>query len=164
MSQVFSVYWPIILIALLIGLLVGYLIFRPRQRVRLSDSGPLRPHMAVQRSGEGHGVADAGAAATSDVVGQILEAPVHAKLSGAAGPPDELERLKGVGPKFAAMLRAHGVTRFDQIARLSDSELSRLDADLGPFRGRMERDRVVEQADYLARGDLEGFEHRFGKL
>jgi predicted flap endonuclease-1-like 5' DNA nuclease len=164
MSQVFNAYWPVILVALLIGLLAGYLIFRPRQRVRLSDSGPVRPHMAVTHSAEGHGVADAGAAATSDVVGQILEAPVHASLAGKVEPADDLEQLKGVGPKLAAMLRAHGLTRFDQIARLNESELSRLDADLGPFRGRMARDRIVEQADYLARGDLDGFERRFGKL
>jgi predicted flap endonuclease-1-like 5' DNA nuclease len=62
------------------------------------------------------------------------------------------------------MLKAHGLTRFDQIARLTDSELERLDPDLGPFRGRLQRDRIVEQADYLARGDVDGFEGRFGKL
>ena len=27
-----------------------------------------------------------------------------------------------------------------------------------------QRDRVVEQADYLARGDRDGFEERFGRL
>jgi len=163
-SEVFTAYWPVILIALLIGLIAGYLLFRPRQRVRLTDSGPVRPHMAVERTGEGHGVASAGAAATSDVVGQILDAQVHEKLAGASGSPDDLEKLKGVGPKFAAMLRARGLTRFEQIARLSDSEVSRIDEELGPFRGRLARDRVVEQAAYLARGDVDGFEQRFGKL
>jgi len=39
-----------------------------------------------------------------------------------------------------------------------------LDDRLGPFKGRLERDRVVEQASYLARGDRDGFEARFGKL
>ena len=82
----------------------------------------------------------------------------------APGKVDDLERLKGVGPKLAAMLAAHGLTRFDQIAKLSGSEVERLDADLGAFRGRLQRDRVVEQADYLARGDIDGFEQRFGKL
>ena len=164
MMQVFDNYWPIILIALLIGLFVGYLVFRPRQRVRLTDSTPVRPHMVARSPGEGRGVTDAAAAATSDVAGEMLGARVHAKLPGASDPPDDLQQLKGVGPKFAAMLVAHGVTRFDQIARMSASELSRLDADLGPFGGRLERDRIVEQADYLARGDLDGFEQRFGKL
>ena len=47
---------------------------------------------------------------------------------------------------------------------MSDAEIERIDAALGAFRGRLTRDRVVEQADYLARGDIDGFEQRFGKL
>ena len=163
MAVLFETYWPVILVALLIGLIVGYLMFRPRQRVRLSSDTPARPHMAVAAT-EGRGVADAGAAATSDVAGQMIGAEVHSHLPGASGPPDNLEILKGVGPKLASILNARGLTRFDQIARLSDGEIERLDADLGAFRGRLSRDRIVEQADYLARGDTDGFEHKFGKL
>ena len=163
MAELFDAYWPVLLIALLIGLIVGYLLFRPRQRVRLSDETPTRPHMAVS-AGEGHGVADAGAAATSDVAGQMIGARVHSQLPGASGPPDNLEQLKGVGPKLASILNARGLTRFDQISKLSAGEIERLDADLGAFRGRLTRDRIVEQADYLARGDTDGFEHKFGKL
>jgi hypothetical protein len=39
-----------------------------------------------------------------------------------------------------------------------------LRASLGAFRGRFERDRIQEQADYLARGDIGGYESKFGKL
>ncbi len=35
---------------------------------------------------------------------------------------------------------------------------------MGPFKGRLARDRVAEQAGYLARGDTDGFEEKFGKL
>ena len=154
MAELFNAYWPVIVIALAIGLIVGFLVFRPRQRVRLTDSTPVRPHM-MQRDDEtvlGH---EAGVT-TRHVIGSEHPAP--------AGPADDLERLKGVGPKLAAMLVAHGLSRFEQLAKLTDSEVERLDADLGAFRGRLQRDRVVEQADYLARGDLDGFEQRFGKL
>jgi len=44
------------------------------------------------------------------------------------------------------------------------SDLERLDARLGTFAGRITRDRIVEQADYLARNDTDGFEQKFGKL
>ena len=155
MAELLDSYWPIIVIALVVGLIVGLLIFRPRQRVRLTDSAPVRPHMA-HRPDEtvlGHEVS----VTTKHVLGAEGS-------SAGPGPSDDLERLKGVGPKLAAMLVAHGVTRFDQIAKLTDSEIERLDADLGAFRGRLQRDRVVEQADYLARGDIDGFEQRFGKL
>jgi predicted flap endonuclease-1-like 5' DNA nuclease len=155
MAEMFNAYWPVILTALLIGLVVGLLVFRPRQQVRLTESGPLRPHMA-QRSGE-TGLEHEAAVTTKHVLG--AQAAVPASVAA-----DELEKLKGVGPKLASMLATHGLTRFDQIAGLTDSELDRLDQDLGPFRGRLRRDRVVEQAAYLARGDVDGFEQRFGKL
>jgi predicted flap endonuclease-1-like 5' DNA nuclease len=164
MAEVWNAYWPIVLIAVAIGLVTGYLLLRPRQRVKLTDNTPVRPHMPPPRGGEGKGLSDGIAAATSDVAGQMLGSHVHRHLPGASGPPDNLERLKGVGPKLATMLNAMGIARFDQLARLSEAEVERIDASLGAFRGRLTRDLVVVQADYLARGDIDGFEQRFGKL
>jgi predicted flap endonuclease-1-like 5' DNA nuclease len=77
---------------------------------------------------------------------------------------DQLTRMKGVGPKLAERLNALGITRFDQIAALSPEEASALDAQLGTFQGRMQRDRWIEQAAFLARGDQAGYEAVFGKL
>jgi predicted flap endonuclease-1-like 5' DNA nuclease len=164
MNAFLQEYLLVFLVALAIGAIIGFLVFRPRQKVRLTDSAPVRPHMAVAKHHEGNGIGDEVAAATSDVAGQIISAPVHDNLPGASGPPDNLERLKGVGPKFAQLLASQGIVRFDQIARLSPGEVERLDQSLGAFRGRITRDRIVEQADYLARGDEDGFEQRFGKL
>jgi predicted flap endonuclease-1-like 5' DNA nuclease len=155
MVELLQSYWPIVLIALLIGLIVGFLLFRPRQRVRLTDSAPVRPHMAQDKGQAGLG--HEAEVTTKYVLGTREQVA-------ASGPADDLERLKGVGPKLAAMLKAHGLARFEQIAHLTESELERLDRDLGPFRGRLQRDRVVEQAEYLARGDIDGFEQRFGRL
>jgi predicted flap endonuclease-1-like 5' DNA nuclease len=160
-------YWPLILVAIVLLLAAALILLRPRQRVQLSqDSAPVRPHMAGPKksAGEGRGITDEAAAALGDVSGQILNAPVHANLPGASGPPDDLQRLKGVGPKFAALLNDFGITRFEQLARLSAADIDRLDRQLGPFRGRIERDQIILQADYLARGDEDGFEQRFGKL
>ena len=158
-------YWPIILVGLLAGIIVGYLIFKPKQSVRLTDSVPVRPHMThATSSGEGKKVTDEAAAAASDVAGQILNANVHQELAGASGPPDDLLKLKGVGPKLAGILNGRGITRFDQIAKLSQGQIESLDASLGAFRGRFERDRIQEQADYLARGDIDAYEVKFGKL
>lgn len=158
---------PLVLVAIAILLLLAFLLLRPKQRVRLSnEEAPVRPHMAQANKpqGEGQGLVAEAAAAIGDVTGEIIEAPVHANLPGASGPPDDLERLKGVGPKFAAMLSELGITRFEQLARLSEAEIERLDSKLGPFRGRLQRDQIPLQADYLARGDVEGFEVKFGKL
>ena len=170
----------IFLIALAIGLIIGFLLMRRRQSVRLSDSAPVRPYMSNTRDSprEGNDVISEAAAATrpapawtcimpsltSDVTGEIIGAPVHRHLGGGAGPADDFQRLKGVGPKLADALHARGFTRFEQLAHLTHEEMERLDAQLGAFRGRLQRDRIVEQADYLARGDQDGFEQTFGKL
>ena len=160
-----QIYWPVVLVGLIAGIVVGYLLFRPKQNVRLTDSTPTRPHMTYNASrSEGKNIADEAAAAASDIAGHLLRTNVHEELPGAAGPPDDLIRLKGVGPKLAAMLNERGITRFDQIAKLSPGQVETIDASLGAFRGRFERDRIVEQADYLSRGDVDGYEDKFGKL
>lgn len=168
MVELVRAYLPLLIVALVIGLVTGWLLWRPRQRVRLGGATPLRPHMAAlpAQVGEGNGIADELAAATGDVAGELLGVPVHANLPGAeaAGPPDDLQRLKGIGPRLAALLNQRGITRFDQLARLSDAEIALLDQQLGNFRGRLSRDQIVAQAEYLARGDYNGFEQRFGKL
>ena len=119
--------------------------------------------MAYTRPVEGTGIAGEAAAAVSDVAAEVIGAPVHRVLEGEEL-RDDLCKLKGVGPKFAETLRALGFSSFEQIARLTPTEVERIDPQLGPFRGRLLRDRIIEQADYLARNDIDGFEERFGKL
>jgi predicted flap endonuclease-1-like 5' DNA nuclease len=156
-------YWWLIVV--LVPLVLAFVLLRPRQRVKLTDSAPVRPHMTQSKTPpEGRGIAGEAAAATSDVTGEIFHAPVHQTLDGEQGPHDDLCRLKGVGPKFADALRALGFLRFEQIANLTPTEIERIDGQLGAFRGRLTRDRIVDQAAYLARNDVDGFEQRFGKL
>lgn len=159
-------YWPAILVALVVALIVGLLLFRPRQRVRLTDSAPVRPHMASNRVSrqEADDIASEAAAAASDVTGELIGAPVHHHLSGGGEAADDFVKLKGVGPRLADLLRARGFTRFEQLAHLTSEEIDLLDQQLGAFRGRIRRDRIAEQAAYLARGDIDGFEQQFGKL
>ncbi|HEY0627251.1 MAG TPA: hypothetical protein VGD10_11025 [Allosphingosinicella sp.] len=179
MRTIFDANTAPIIIALLIGLVIGWWIFR---RVRTADGrdvaappqaleqerpvpeAPAAPTPLRRDTPEGNSLADQGAAATTDVAGEVLGVQVHSELPGASGPPDNLSIMKGVGPKFVTQLNANGITRFDQLARLSDNEVAMLDEKMGPFRGRLARDRVIEQAAYLARNDRDGFEAKFGKL
>ena len=156
-------YWW--LIAIVVALVLAFIVLRPKQRVQLTDSAPVRPHMAqAKRPPEGRGLAGEAAAAASDMTGALFRAPVHQTLDGETDQRDDLCRLKGVGPKFADALHGLGFDRFEQIAALTPTEIERLDSRLGTFAGRITRDRIVEQADYLARGDSDGFEQKFGKL
>jgi predicted flap endonuclease-1-like 5' DNA nuclease len=125
-----------------------------------------RPYLqappAADRDGpQGNSVADEVATATTDVAGEVLGVKAS---PAAAADADDLTRLKGVGPKFVARLNELGITSYAQLAGLNENEAAHLDERMGPFAGRLARDRVIEQADYLARGDTEGFEETFGKL
>lgn len=159
-----------IIVAVLLGIVAGWWLFHRAKGERVTDDGP-SPRLSEAASPtsladgpEGNAVTDQAAAAVSDVAGEILQAPAHEELPGASGPPDNLQTLKGVGPKLAAQLGELGISRFDQLAALSPAQAASVDERLGAFKGRLARDRVVEQAAYLARGDRDGFETAFGKL
>ena len=90
---------------------------------------------------------------------------VTAPPSPAADPAEgPVTQLKGLGPKVAARLAELGITTVGQIAALDDTGAAALSARLGAFSGRMERDRWIEQARFLAAGDRAGFEAVFGRL
>lgn len=69
-----------------------------------------------------------------------------------------------MGPKLNLLLIELGVTRYAQIASWSDADIAAIDAKLGNFKGRPVRDQWVDQARYLAAGDLAGYEAKYGKL
>ncbi len=184
----------LLIIALVIGFVIGWWLFRrPRAGadIKLDVDRDARPYLDAPdpspsppallretpasaarprpiRDGidtqERRGIADQGAAAATDVAGQLLGVRAHAELPSGGETPDNLQLMKGVGPKLAQKLADQGIVRFEQLAALSQTEVAMLEDKLGPFKGRLTRDRVVEQASYLARGDTDGFEARFGKL
>lgn len=146
----------LLVVALLIGLAVALWAFRRSATDSTSERRTDGP--------EGNGLHDEFAAATQDVAGEILGVDAHPNIPGPSGPPDNLRLLKGVGPKLVAQLNEFGITRFDQLAGLTGTEVALLDKRMGAFEGRIARDRLVEQACYLERGDTDGFEAKFGKL
>ena len=111
-------------------------------------------------------IADEPVAATGPLAaGPAVEAASEPVAASGGSPADApVTTLKGLGPKLATRLGEHGITTVGQIAALSADEAVRLDAQLGPFAGRMERDRWIEQARFLAAGDAAGFEAVFGRL
>ncbi|WP_240499942.1 hypothetical protein [Sphingomonas montana] len=123
---------------------------------------------------EGDSVADGAAAAIEDTLGELLGVDAHPDhapqvappviLPEPVGDPDVLTTLKGLGPKAATRLAELGITRFDQLAALSPAQQTAIDDQMGPFKGRLHKDRWIEQADYLAKDDRPGFEAQFGKL
>jgi len=86
------------------------------------------------------------------------------KIAAATGNPDNLRIIKGVGPKLDALLNSLGVTRYDQIATWGAEDIAEVDRYLENFKGRITRDSWIDQAKYLAKDDIAGFERKYGKL
>lgn len=82
------------------------------------------------------------AGAASEAKSEPSEAPANAK-------PDNLQEIKGIGAVLEKKLNAIGIERFEQIASWSESDIAKIDETLN-FRGRIQRERWVEQARELA--------------
>lgn len=99
--------------------------------------------------------------ALKDAAGQVA-APAAPPASGGAflaepslGAPDDLKKIRGVGPKLEKMLNELGVFYYRQIAGWSADDVAEVDAKLAQFPGRILRDGWVEQAKGLA-GERKG--------
>ncbi|WOE75738.1 hypothetical protein [Alterisphingorhabdus coralli] len=85
-------------------------------------------------------------------------------IAAAVGEPDDLTKIKGLGPKLSTLLGTLGITRYDQIAAWSEADIVEVDGYLGKFAGRITRDNWVDQAGFLAKDDIAGFEAKYGKV
>ncbi|MFC3615736.1 NADH-quinone oxidoreductase subunit E [Lutimaribacter marinistellae] len=84
---------------------------------------------------------------TEEVEPQRLEAAREGK-------PDDLQQLKGVGPKLEATLNEMGFYHFDQIAAWTPEQVAWVDSRL-KFKGRIERDGWIAQSRELSNQDNE---------
>lgn len=71
------------------------------------------------------------------------------KVAASAGEPDNLQNIKGVGAVIEKKLNEMGITRFQQIAEWTEEDIAKVDSVLN-FRGRIGREKWVEQAKKLA--------------
>lgn len=74
--------------------------------------------------------------------------PVQGEAEQPREEKDDLTRIRGVGAVLSRKLAAAGVTRFRQLASLTEDEMTALDGKLA-LRGRMRRDDWQEQAREL---------------
>ncbi|MEO0497832.1 MAG: NADH-quinone oxidoreductase subunit NuoE [Pseudomonadota bacterium] len=86
---------------------------------------------------------------------RTLKAP---KKSGA----DDLKMVSGIGPVNEKRLNDLGIFHFDQVAKWGQSEIDWVNGYLS-FKGRIEREDWVAQADALAAGGRDEYVKRFGK-
>lgn len=87
-----------------------------------------------------------------------------AKPAQQAAVPDNLELIKGLGPKINTLLKGLGITSFAQVANWTADDVAEMDGKLGAFAGRIARDNWIDQAQLLAAGDVAAFEKKYGAL
>lgn len=92
----------------------------------------------------------------------VAEIEGKPNIAEAVGAPDDLKRIKGIGPKLEELCNSLGVSRFDQIAAWRGKDIAEVDAHLGRFTGRIVRDRWTEQAKLLAEGKVTQHSAEFG--
>jgi predicted flap endonuclease-1-like 5' DNA nuclease len=63
--------------------------------------------------------------------------------------PDDLTRIRGIGPKIQEILHGLGIASFREIAELSDHDIARVGAALPVYGRRIHDDRWIEQAREL---------------
>jgi predicted flap endonuclease-1-like 5' DNA nuclease len=172
MSADLTTYLPLIVIALALLAVLVWIINRSSRRARVvaDESGtPLARDVLAEGAApapRNQALIDAPraiepAAPTLPVVEPEAQ-PAPAPAPAPVAPGDDLTRIKGLGPKIAALLGEFGVTRFAQIAAWTPEDVADIDAKLGRFSGRIVRDQWVEQAKLLAAGDESGFTAKFG--
>ena len=64
-------------------------------------------------------------------------------------PPDDLRRIRGIGPKIEAQCRQLGIYSYAQIAAWTAEDIAHIDVQLRGFEGRASRDDWVSEAKAL---------------
>lgn len=147
--------------AVLVVLALLWLVLGGKRKTRERHRAPDALDEGAAPAQRNQALIDAPSAAASVVIAPVAEVtPVAEPV--VAG--DDLTQIKGLGPKLRSRLGELGVTSFAQIAAWSEADIVAIDAQLGSFAGRATRDQWVAQAQFLAAGDVAGYEAQFGKL
>ncbi|RDC59479.1 50S ribosomal protein L21 [Alteripontixanthobacter maritimus] len=175
MIELVQTNWPLLVAALVIGLLVAWWLFVALRRTKVETTRTDVLDEGADAAARNQALIDAppASAVPTGLAGTAIPATVAARQ--VAGAPvgtsapaatdgDDLTRMKGVGPKLAMTLRGMGITTFAQIAAWTDADVARIDGQLGRFAGRIERDDWRTQARYLADNDEAGFRAKFGAV
>ena len=178
MPELLADYWYLVLAALVLAIAIIWWLYSANRKTRVeiedkpAEAGGAKrnqalidaPPAAVKEETVSVAIPEPETAEAAQPAPAAVPTPAPAPAPAASDDPDDLRRIKGLGPKLVALLAEQGVTSFAQIAEWDDAEIDRIDATLGRFEGRIRRDDWVAQAKLLAADDMAGYEARFGKL
>jgi predicted flap endonuclease-1-like 5' DNA nuclease len=119
-------------------------------RVRLDAAERAAEAVAVVSAGGPGQDKEADSAAISAAAVAAVEGAQElvAAPSGASDDADDLQQIKGIGPKIAGILNELGIRQFEQIAAWSATDVDWVNERL-KFKGRIEREEWIPQAKAL---------------
>lgn len=120
----------------------------------LKSTGAAEAAIAAKPAAPSAGPATSSAAASSPAGTAATPQPSKPALLDKPrdGKGDDLGLIWGVGEKLHQKLNAMGIWHFDQIAKWTAAEVAWFEAAMDGFKGRIERDKWIEQCKKLADG------------
>jgi predicted flap endonuclease-1-like 5' DNA nuclease len=76
------------------------------------------------------------------------------------GKADDLQEIEGIGPALEKLVNSLGFYHYDQIAGWTEADIATVDTEMKTFKGRITRDKWVEQAKIIVAEGLEAFRER----
>lgn len=156
-------YMPAAYLGGVVGILAGAVIGWPQ------PSGPIL-HGSASRSLE---PVTAAAPVAAAVPPQRAAHPAATKARASAGPmrydaprggkADNLQEIEGIGPTMEKLVNSLGFWHFDQLAGWTEADVAWVDENLKGFKGRVTRDKWVNQARIIVSEGLEAFRVRAKK-
>ncbi|GAB4234619.1 MAG: hypothetical protein Kow0032_18650 [Methyloligellaceae bacterium] len=149
------------LVCYLAGCAVGCWLRGKQKASRAQDTVSPAPE-PEPRAAAGSSRAQSGKPARKPAARAKTAAKGGSRKKSAASGKDDLKLLSGVGPALEKKLNASGVRTFAQIAAWKKADIAEFDQKLN-FKGRIEREKWVEQAKILAKGGETDFSRRASK-
>ncbi len=133
-------------LAVALGFVIGFLLrglgvnkrldmFRREMREAKSEARALRKRVKELET-------DLAQQATETAAPVVVEAEPSSE-------PQDLKKIRGIGPAIEKKLHALEITHYAQIANFSTEDIERINGKLN-FKGRIEREKWIEQAAELA--------------
>lgn len=148
--------WFLLLLAFLLGLLIGWWVWH-RSRIETLATIDTTPVPSPAPA-----AFQAAAAPLETVASTDMKKPMLYENGPNDGPADDLKKIKGIGPKYEKLLNSLGIYYFRQIVSWNEAEIKWLDKRL-EFPGRIGREDWQAQAATLRQGDSTEFATRYDK-
>lgn len=151
--------WLCLLLAFLLGLLIGWLIARAANKSKIAYLENIWKANLYSREEElsaAKAELDDLNLKLADMEARLNAEPVVAYPDEATEVRDDLKLIYGVGPFIEKRLNEMGIMKFRQVAQFTDDRIDEIKEQIGPFKERIRRDGWVKHARML-------YKEKYGK-